>query len=188
MAIEKIITKIKEDGEKEARKILNEARRNAEEILEKEQIEIEKEKEKKLERGKKEIETKKNIIISSAKRNSRKKILETKEEIINKCFDLAKKELEELKGEKYKEIIKKQIEDGKKIIGEELIILPSREEDISMLSNLGLKIGEKRDAMGGVTLVSKDGKIRIDNTFDGILERLRDDIRIGTARILFQGD
>ena len=57
-----------------------------------------------------------------------------------------------------------------------------------MLSNLGLKIGEKRDAMGGVTLVSKDGKIRIDNTFDGILERLRDDIRIGTARILFQGD
>lgn len=188
MAIEKIITKIKEDGEEEARKILSEARKEAKDIFEKKQIEIEKDKEKKLTVGKKEIKTKTNIIISGAKRNSRKKILETKEEIINNCFSIAQNELKELEGEKYKEIIIKLIKEGEKVLGNGFIVLPSREEDIELLSSLSVIIGEKREAIGGITLVSKDGKISIDNTFDGILERLRDDIRIGAAKILFLGD
>lgn len=188
MAIEKIITKIKEDAEEKARNILTEAREKAKEILEKEQKEIKKLKEKKLSSGKKEIETKKNILISSAKRSSRKKILETKEEIINNCFTSSHNELRKLDGKDYQEIITRLLAEGKKIIGSDLIVIPSREEDISMLSSIGVTMGEKRDAMGGVILVSKDKKISIDNTFDGILDRLKDDIRIGAAKILFLGD
>lgn len=188
MSIEKIITKIKEDGEKKARKILSEARGKAKEIIEKEQIEINKEKEIKYSKGKKEIETKKNIIISTAKRNTRKKILETKEEIINNCFVSSKESLENLDEENYNKILTKQILEAKNVIGDDLIVIPSRDKDISFLNSQNFTIGDIKEATGGVTLVSKDGKISIENTFDGIMERLRDDVRIGVAKILFLGD
>ena len=51
--------------------------------------------------------------------------------------------------------------------------------------NLGLKITGNVDASGGIILTSGDGQITLDNTFDGILERKKDRIRIKVGKLLF---
>ena len=41
------------------------------------------------------------------------------------------------------------------------------------------------DASGGIILESVDGQITLDNTFDGILEREKNRIRIKVGKLLF---
>ena len=61
----------------------------------------------------------------------------------------------------------------------------SKDEDKEIAKNLGLKVTGNVDASGGIILTSGDGQITLDNTFDGILERKKDRIRIKVGKLLF---
>jgi vacuolar-type H+-ATPase subunit E/Vma4 len=61
----------------------------------------------------------------------------------------------------------------------------SKDEDKEIAKNLGLKVTGNVDASGGIILKSGDGQITLDNTFDGILERKKDRIRIKVGKLLF---
>ena len=38
---------------------------------------------------------------------------------------------------------------------------------------------------GGVIIISDDGKIKLDNTFEGILKRRKEQIRLKVGKLLF---
>lgn len=61
----------------------------------------------------------------------------------------------------------------------------SKDEDKEIAKNLGLKVTGNVDASGGIILTSGDGQITLDNTFDGILERKKNRIRIKVGKLLF---
>jgi vacuolar-type H+-ATPase subunit E/Vma4 len=42
--------------------------------------------------------------------------------------------------------------------------------------------------LGGVRVVTKDGTAQIDATFEGLLERMKNDLRREVAEILFGGE
>ena len=52
---------------------------------------------------------------------------------------------------------------------------------------MGLKVTGAVEASGGVILKSSDGGITLDNTFEGILKRKKNEIRIKVGKLLFSG-
>jgi len=185
MSAEKIIEQIKKDSEKEIKKILKDAENQAKIILDTSKKEAEIEVEKILIDGKIESEKLKKILISKASQDSKKEIMNAREKIIEDCFTKAHSELSKLKDKKYISIVKKLIEDGVNKLGKRCTIMVSRDEDKLIAKELGVIVDGTVEASGGVVIKSPDGKIILDHTFDGILKREKNKIRIEIGKLLF---
>ena len=185
MSAEKIIEQIKKDTEKEVKQIKQEAKKQAKAIIEyaKEKAKIDAEKI--LTNGKNQSGNLKKILLSKANQDVKKEIMNAKEKIIENCFTKAHHELSILKGEKYERIVRKLIKDGQEKLGRKCIVLVTRDTDKKIARDLGINVVGTIESSGGIILKSTDQKIILDHTFDGILKREKDKIRIKVGNLLF---
>lgn len=186
MPLEKIIQRIEEESKREADSIIEEARKRADEILGKAKEEAKGEKEKIMAKGKEREDQLRERAFSSARRDVKRMEMEAKEEVIAECFERAREELASLKSRDYEKIVRNLIKHGKGIVGD-CIIIPSRKEDEKIAKKMGMTIAnDEIEALGGVIIRSIDGKVTMDNTFDGILERRKEEIRKKVGLMLFK--
>jgi vacuolar-type H+-ATPase subunit E/Vma4 len=185
MTAEKIIEQIKKDSEKEIKQILNEAEKQAANIIKDVKKEAEQESQKILLEGKNQSENLSKILVSKANQESKKQMMQAQEEIIEECFIKAHHSLSTLNKIQYKNIVTKLIKNGVKKLGKQCTILISRDIDKEIAKDMGLKISGSVETSGGIVLKSADGKITLDHTFDGILKRKKNDIRIKVGTLLF---
>lgn len=195
--LQHITSKIKKDSEvqkdailaaanEEADKIINKkisaANKNAADILEKAQI---------------ESVVKKNRIISSAQLKVRNEKLEAKQAVIEKVFVTTKENLSNMSEDDFKGFVKKKIL-SLDITGNENIIVNLKAKKaldnsfIKELNNSLIKVGKEGnlkvseiigDFTGGF-IIEKDG-IEINNTFESLVESLREEMEFEIARIMF---
>jgi vacuolar-type H+-ATPase subunit E/Vma4 len=187
MTIEAIIDKINKETSENINKILKASKQESQKVHAKAKSDLDRELLQEQKKSEKNIEITRNIHLSNARRIARRSVLGKKEELINECFSQAKAQLKELSGDEYRTTIRKLITEGVKLIGTEAVAIPSKDEDLAIIkefSNLTLS-NERTGAIGGVILRSKDGKTVVNNTFDAILERYKDDIRTEVANALF---
>jgi len=111
--------------------------------------------------------------------------MKEREKIIEECFTTAYQKLSDISGKKYKKIVSNLTEKGLKILSGDCLAIVSKDEDKEIAKNLGLKVTGNVDASGGIILKSGDKQITLDNTFDGILKRKKDIIRIKVGKLLF---
>ena len=185
MSAEKIIEQIKKDAETEIKQIQKEAEKKGQTIILEAKKEAKEEAEKILKIGENQAENLYKIIISKENQNNKRKIMNFKEEIINECFIKAHQKFSTVKGRVYENTISKYVQKGVKKLDEDCIILTSRSEDKKILEKLGFKTSGNIEASGGIKILSKDGKIILDYTFDGILKRDRGKIRNKIGKLLF---
>jgi vacuolar-type H+-ATPase subunit E/Vma4 len=185
MSAEKIIERIKKDSEKEINLIYKDVEKQKAIILETFKKEATLESEKIISSGKNQAENIKKILISKVSQDTKREIMKEREKIINKCFTNAQDYLSKLKGAEYKNIVKKLIEAGLKKIDGKCTIIISRDIDKELAEKIGLKVGGKTEATGGIILKSSDDKITLDYTFEGLLKRKKDEIRIKVGKLLF---
>lgn len=185
MSAEKIINQIKKDTEKQKNQILKEAEQEAKNIINNAKTEAKNQAEKILKDGEIQSEIIQKIIISKANQEIKKEILNERERIIDECFVKAHHELTTLNEQKYKSMVTKLIQDGCNKIGRNCMISTSRELDKKIAKNLNLKVTGSVESSGGILITSADGHITLDHTFDGILKREKDKIRIKVGRLLF---
>ena len=185
MSAEKIIEQITKDSELRKNQILEEADQKAKEIIKNAKSEAKLQVDKILKDGEIQSEAIKKILISKANQDVKKEILNQREKIIDECFVKAHHKLSTLNEQKYIEIVTKLIKDGFNKIGMDCSILASRDLDKKIAKNLNIKVTGSIEASGGILLISADGRITLDHTFDGILKREKDRIRIKVGRLLF---
>jgi len=185
MTAEKILEQIKKDSEKEINQILKEAEKQTASIIDIARKEAEVESEKILSRGKNQSENIKKILVSKASQDAKRGAMKAREKIIEECFTKAYQKLSEISGKEYKKIVTNLTEKGLKKLSGNCLAIVSKDEDKEIAKNLGLKVIGSVDASGGIILKSDDGQITLDNTFDGILERKKDRIRIKVGKLLF---
>lgn len=146
-------------------------------------------------------EKEKQKILSTAEMQAKKVVLNSKEALIKKTFLKAREEFNELKKtEKYKDILIKQIISSiLELEGKEFTVEVYEGEGLKLTKELvqrmgketkrrGLKLtlNEVSEDLGGVIVREKEGKVSVDNTFDSILDRKRNDIRVRISEILFE--
>ncbi|KAA0015061.1 hypothetical protein B6U81_02415 [Thermoplasmatales archaeon ex4484_30] len=184
MALEELIHRIKEEAEKEIEEIIQRAEEEAKRIIEEEKEKGRKEAEKIEKQGKKEAERLKEKILASARRKAKAYIIQAKEEIINECFNEIANKLRKMDGKSYEKFMEKKLKEAIKEI-EDGYIVSTRKEDEKIAKKLGLEVKGKTEGIGGVILKSRDGRKEMDLTFDFMLEKEREEIRIKIAEKLF---
>ncbi|MFP4006052.1 MAG: V-type ATP synthase subunit E [Candidatus Hadarchaeia archaeon] len=203
--LEGIIEEIKGQAEEERDSILEAAERKAEEIKSGSEKKAEQERNKIIEKGKRESETIKKRILASARKDSRQKKLETREEMIQEVIKRTKEKLDALKEDgNYKEVLINLIESGGETVGGgKLKVLISRKDDGILskqdIEEISKKITEETgeetsiqitdelpNSKGGAIVEKKDGSVSCNNTFESRLERMENTLRTEIAEILFQ--
>ncbi|KYK32043.1 MAG: hypothetical protein AYK22_00340 [Thermoplasmatales archaeon SG8-52-3] len=185
MTAEKIIEQINKDTELEINKILKDAEDQAKIIISNAKKEVEEDVKKILSDSKIKSENVKKIHISKANQDIKREIMNAREEIIEECFSKAHHELSILKGKDYEKLVKHLIKDGMKKIGGKCSLIISRVVDKTIAKELGLSVVDRIEKTGGIIIKSLDGKVSLDYTFDGILEREKGKIRRKVGKILF---
>ncbi len=189
-----ILEKIREDSEKEVERIIGEAKKKSEEIIKKSEKDGKKRYEELIIQGKKNAELEKQRIIANARLQAKKLILETKESIIEKTFSLAEKKLRDIvSSDEYESILRKLIEEAISSIPDKQLQILCDERDRELLRKIikefpRVELSEENiSTIGGIIVKSKDGRIQVDNTFETRIERMKNDLRVKVARILFGG-
>ena len=185
MSAEKIIQQINNDAESEIRKIIRDAEQQAKHIIEHAREEAEAESINIKLEGKKHSENTKKVLVAKAKQEIKHEIMNAKEKIIEESFLQVYSRLSKINEEHYKKIITKLMENTRIKIGEDCKVLVSRDIDKTIAKNLRLDVIGTIDALGGFVATSRDERIKLNNTFESIIDRNKDELRVKVGKILF---
>jgi len=164
---------IKEKSQKQADKIISEAKDKAEEILRKARAEAET-----------EAERLKKQEISSVNLEMKRSLLNKKKEIIEEVFELAKEKVSSMDAGEKKKLLNALI--SKNAV--ENSVVYSSKEDESLVKEIlpkGVSYGGTIDCIGGVIIESSDGILRLNLTFDEMLNQLFDQKMGEVSKTLF---
>jgi len=207
--VDKIISYIKADVDREVSEVLQKAREEAESIKEAAQQKAEEEAQRILSYGKRLAALEGQRIIAEKKLEVRRRKMDVQEEAIAASFEAATGFLEELagKGEQdklvYKDILFDLVASACEIVAGEKVELALNQRDSGRfdektMGELSRFVKKKtgRDislsladttipCLGGVIVRDLERQVEVDNTLESKLGRLRESIRVDVARLLF---
>lgn len=149
-----------------------------------------------------EMEQRKTLV--AAEMGARRNLLEKKEELVSRVFAEAENKLEKLRGsDAYMDIIFRLIEEAAASINGDMIVeFGKKDEDtftpevISLIESriagsLGTEVRLQFRCVGdtisaGVLIISADGRMIIDNSFSGRLNRLKEELRGKVSEMLLE--
>jgi len=142
-------------------------------------------------------------MLAEGRMRARRELLQKREELIKGVLAAAEKELRtHASSDKYeKELLNMTVRACKKL-GQNKVAIRANRRDLKalerskgqILQELGgaekgasVSFGEPIHAIGGAIVGAADGKVEIDETFDGKMRREFEFIRVKVAKILFEG-
>ena len=207
--VDKIISHIEAEAEKEISEILLKAQAEADKIRKAAQEKAEREAERILSNGKRVASLEGQRIIAETRIDVRRKKMDAQEEAIAASFKEAKKALEELaeKGKRdnlvYKDIMFDLIASASEVVAGNKLELVFNQRDNKTFNKEMLReaseLAKKRSGrdislaltdetiqyLGGVVVRDMEKQVEVDNTLETRLSRLKESIRVDVAKILF---
>lgn len=145
---------------------------------------LEQEYEKVISDGKKEADKIEKQIIGSSDLEARNKQLLALEEAIDKVFTKAIDQISNMaRSGDYSNLIKTLLDESTEILGTTKVIIYTNSKDKNVVQNVlskypGAEISpETINCLGGITVKSKDGAMKFDNTLDARIQRMKPLIR-----------
>ena len=198
MSLEAILKEINNEAEAEVQKILKSARSESVKLRHRYAREIQELEKKERLKHESRVKELRNINMANAHRTGRQIRLLTEERLIDHCFEKLGEELNTMSGEEYDEFLKSLVVEGANLLDGELRIQAVRKSDHIVLDgiinalkkegNAKITLDETllpEDLLGGIYMISADGKKIVDNTIRSILERNKEHYRIVISDILF---
>jgi V/A-type H+-transporting ATPase subunit E len=170
------VQRIKEEAEKEAEKIIAEAKGEADEILRRAKDEAEK-----------EAERLRRQEISSVKLEMKRQMLNKQKEILEAVFEALKQRIQDMDLETKRKITTALLKNN----ANAGMVVYSNKKDEDMVKSIiqelqiDVKYGGNLECLGGVVLESEDGEVRLNLTFDELLNQLYEQKMSEVAKILF---
>jgi V/A-type H+-transporting ATPase subunit E len=198
MSLEKILSRINSDAQREADSIIDRANSNAKDVIRKAEEEAKILQEDLLKRAEAEAAQRKERILAMAVLDFRKRILDEKQRAIDAVFQAAIETLCQLDDDEYRALMKRMLLSGVQT-GEEEIILSQRDKTRltqSFLDELNEELqnnGKKgsltisqeiREMSGGFVLRRTD--IELNSSFESLFESSRDELESEVGRLLFE--
>jgi V/A-type H+-transporting ATPase subunit E len=190
MGLETVAEDIREDAREEAEAIVSEADAEAEEIVDEAEDradEVLTARESEVER---QIEREREQAVSSATLEAKQSRLEARRDRLQAVRDTVEEELSELSGERREDLTRSLLEAGaEEFAGDASVVVHGRSADADLLEDVledydGYSVGEPVECLGGVVLESEGSRIRVNNTFDSVLESVwEDDLQSISSRL-----
>ncbi|HUU75530.1 MAG TPA: V-type ATP synthase subunit E family protein [Methanoregulaceae archaeon] len=195
MSVDKIIEKIRNDADAQVSAILGSGEKEREKIQAEGGKEADKLKDQHIIAGKREVDAITARMRAQARMEARQTVRETRENIVQKCFDLANEQLMMIPGDaRYSVILTHLIAESIREIGSDNVILFANRRDFAIIKKI-LREGYARgvsitlsdhpiEVSGGVVLRTLSGDRSVNNSFEARLERMHRDMVIAVAEIL----
>lgn len=181
--LDNLTEKILNDAREKARTVSDASEKMKEEIRNSKVREAESKKERILEKAASEARLMKDRVVSNAELKVRNESLKVKQEVIDRVFDLSKKNLMNLKEEEYISYLKRTMAALDLKGTETLVVTRPMVEKVKLLG-LPQSVSESEFTESGFNL--KDKGIVMNFTFTDLVEYLRDELEAEVATTLFK--
>ncbi|AHG00276.1 ATP synthase subunit E [Halostagnicola larsenii XH-48] len=161
---------IRSQGETRAEEIESAAREDADEIVADAEDEVER-----------EIEQLREQRLSSAKLEAKQKRLEARRDVLTDVRESVEDELTSLEGDTREELTRELLEAATVEFDEDdTVTVYGRESDEELIESIleeydGYEYDGEYDCLGGVVVESEASRLRVNNTFDSVLEDVWED-------------
>ena len=180
MGLETVKEEIIRNARKQEEDLLAEARQKAAEIIKKAEEQVEELRQKSDAEAGRIMEIAKKQELASAELEGKKMLLEAKKQLIAQVFAEAQKKVEALDAKKKAAYMDKLLEKAKNDI--EVAKVFCSKKDAKLLNGVDV---ESKDMLGGLIAENRDGTIRVDYSFESILQSIKENELQGISKILF---
>ena len=169
MGLEELKEEILNNARDESSKIIEEAEKEAKEIISKAKKRIDEYKTKLWDDKERLIENLAKMKMAQARSEAKKLLLEKKKEIMNNVFEKVRQKLAALDDNKRKRYIQQLIEKAKNEMNIETVYCSKK--DMKLLKDFKC---EEAGIIGGIIVENKDKSVRIDYSFETMLDSLKE--------------
>ena len=180
MGLEAVKEEIIRNAKDSSSIIIAEARREANKIIKEAEKKVEEMKEKSEEELKKIMDTIKRQQLASAELENKKMALDAKKQAIDKVFEEARAKLKALEDKKREAFIRKLLEKANKEI--EVSYIYCNKKDSKFIKGIGT---ETTDIIGGLIAENKEKTVRVDYSFETMLETINEKELHHISKVLF---
>jgi len=173
---------IREEGEARAEEIVDEAQAEADEIVAEAEEEAER-----------QVTQEREQKLSSAKLEAKQQRLEARRDTLESVRETVESELAELGGDEREELTRALLEAAEPEFDDaDDVVVYARDDDEELLKEIledydGFEYGGEYDCLGGVVVESESSRLRVNNTFDSVLEDVwEDNLREISSRLFEQ--
>ncbi len=145
-----------------------------------------------LETSVKQAESVKRQVIGAAELDARNSQLKSLERAVTQVFDSAVEQISGLSGAAHEKSLARLIEEGLEVIGPKARVQCASKDKKAVAAAIRKIGGEAKltlddetvNSIGGVVLLTSDGSVRFDNTYEARLERMKPTLRKQVADLL----
>ncbi|SEH37366.1 V/A-type H+-transporting ATPase subunit E [Halopenitus malekzadehii] len=180
MSLDTVVEDIREEARARAEEIREEADAEAEEIIAEAEADAERIRDQKLAEAEREIEREREQTLSSAKLEAKQERLSARRDVLEDVREDVETAIDELDGDRRHDLTETLLAATlAEFDDDQEVVVATREADIDLLEELvdgrDATVGEPVDCLGGVVGESDTSRVRVNNTFDSVLEDVWDD-------------
>ena len=192
MSLDTVVKDIRDEARARADEIVNDAEARAEEIVEEAEAEAEEIREQRAAEAERTIDQEREQRLSSAKLEAKQARLEARRDVLEEVRERVEEEIANLGGNTREELTRDLLEAAKAEFDAEADLeVYGRPADASLLESIAadddrVSYAGEYDCLGGVVVESAGSRIRVNNTFDSVLEDVWEDNLRDISDRLFQ--
>jgi V/A-type H+-transporting ATPase subunit E len=175
MSLDTVVADIRDEARTHAKEIREQARAEADEVVAEAEADAEAIREERMAEAEATIEQEREQRVSSAKLEAKQERLEARQAVLSEVRDAVEAELADLDAETREDLTRELLDAAAvEFDDDEHVTVEGRADDEELLTDLaeeyGFEYGGKYACLGGVVVESEGSRVRVNNTFDSVLE------------------
>jgi len=181
MSLETVVEDIREEAREEAAAIRDEGEARAEEIVSEAEADAERIHEEAEREAERQIEREREQAVSSAKLEAKQERLEARRDALQQVRESVEERVASMEGERRAELTRTLLANAAEEFDDaDEVSVRCRADDEALVDDLiaefdGFALAGEVDCLGGVVVESESSRVRVDNTFDSVLEDVWED-------------
>lgn len=181
MSLETVVEDIREEAREEAAAIRDEGEARAEEIVSEAEADAERVHEEAEREAERQIEREREQAVSSAKLEAKQERLEARRDALQQVREAVEERVASTEGERRAELTRALLANAAEEFDDaDTVSVYCRADDETLVEELadefdGVALAGEVDCLGGVVVESESSRVRVDNTFDSVLDDIWED-------------
>ncbi|GAA0723526.1 V/A-type H+-transporting ATPase subunit E [Halorubrum trapanicum] len=179
MSLETVVEDVEDEARARAEEIREQAEAEADEIVAEAETDAERIREERLAEVDDQIDQEREQTLSSAKLEAKQERLGARRDVLEDVRDDVEAAIAGLDGDDRRELTEALLDASLAEFDDEDVAVYTRAEDVELLEDLvadrNAEVDGEVDCLGGVVAESDTSRVRVNNTFDSVLESVWDD-------------
>jgi V/A-type H+-transporting ATPase subunit E len=177
--LETVVEDVRDEARARAEEIREQADTEADEIVAEAEADAERIREERLAEVESQIDQEREQALSSAKLEAKQERLGARRDVLEDVHDEVEAAIANLDGDGRRELTETLLDASLAEFDDEDVAVYTRAEDVELLEELvadrNAEVDGELDCLGGVVAESDTSRVRVNNTFDSVLESVWDD-------------